>query len=209
MALEATHIRIALAVKDQMEITDLKRYVSGTIYPDSRNVTGIRRELTHCAFPGGTTDATTDFDKGWYIHLLVDEIQKRLHDQLFGSVLPNTSGTNDWIVYSALKIIQDMQDYADRETQLSIKQLEMFDNPSGEDAALLAEYYSFIKDFYHKSDNYTCSDYIEIWSGLNVTDDLVTQIIQQAESLHKDDSITQEIASVYDLTVEEIVSAVK
>lgn len=41
MALEGTHIRFALDVGDKYNIKDLGKYISGTLYPDSRYITGI------------------------------------------------------------------------------------------------------------------------------------------------------------------------
>ena len=47
MAFTATHIKFALDFKDKYDIKDLSHYLSGAIYPDSRYVTGIDRNLTH------------------------------------------------------------------------------------------------------------------------------------------------------------------
>ena len=38
MALEATHIRFAYDLKEKYKITDLEKYISGLIYPDSRYI---------------------------------------------------------------------------------------------------------------------------------------------------------------------------
>ena len=68
MALEATHIRFALDLKDKYQVKDLEKYISGTIYPDSRYVSEIGRELTH---PKDYLDwdifAVDDFKKGFEI----------------------------------------------------------------------------------------------------------------------------------------------
>lgn len=47
MALEASHIRFALDLKDKYSIQDVQKLVSGTVYPDSRYATKIDRQLTH------------------------------------------------------------------------------------------------------------------------------------------------------------------
>ena len=47
MALEATHIRFAFDLKDVYDVSDIDAFVSGSIYPDSRYVTGIDRLATH------------------------------------------------------------------------------------------------------------------------------------------------------------------
>ena len=47
MSLQITHIRFALDLHKELNITSLDQYISGTIYPDSRYMTGIDRSLTH------------------------------------------------------------------------------------------------------------------------------------------------------------------
>jgi hypothetical protein len=47
MALEATHIRFALDLKDTYGVNDVHAFVSGAVYPDSRYVMGIDRIATH------------------------------------------------------------------------------------------------------------------------------------------------------------------
>lgn len=47
MSLGATHIRFALDLRDRYQVQDIEKYLSGTIYSDSRYVTKIDRNLTH------------------------------------------------------------------------------------------------------------------------------------------------------------------
>ena len=47
MALEATHMRFALDLKNKYQVRNIKKYIVGTIYPDSRYLSGIDRTLTH------------------------------------------------------------------------------------------------------------------------------------------------------------------
>ena len=47
MGLEATHIRFALDLKEDLDAKDLNKYLSGAIYPDSRHVTKLERKVTH------------------------------------------------------------------------------------------------------------------------------------------------------------------
>ena len=47
MALAATHIRLAIDMAGRYPIKRFSEFISGTIYPDSRWLTGIDRDLTH------------------------------------------------------------------------------------------------------------------------------------------------------------------
>ena len=77
MALEATHIRYALDNKDRFDVSDETKYVSGTVYPDSRYPTGIARTLTHDDSQMQKNFwSNDDFRKGWAAHLLYDKIQQ-------------------------------------------------------------------------------------------------------------------------------------
>ena len=47
MALPATHIRFAAALCERLGVADLPAFFSGTLYPDSRWLTGVDRQRTH------------------------------------------------------------------------------------------------------------------------------------------------------------------
>lgn len=75
MSLEATHIRFALDLKDEYKIKDIKKYISGTVYPDSRYITGIDRNLTHYNDILKPEFAKDDFKKGWQVHQICGMIR--------------------------------------------------------------------------------------------------------------------------------------
>jgi hypothetical protein len=111
LALPATHIRFAVSVADRLPVADMGAYLSGTVYPDSRWLTGVDRKQTHArrfldpAFP---SDA---FTLGWHIHCVCDRIQGALYDQLLDG-LALLDADARWIRISAAKVVQDMQDAA-------------------------------------------------------------------------------------------------
>ncbi|MBI5621839.1 hypothetical protein HY933_03185 [Candidatus Falkowbacteria bacterium] len=112
MALACTHIRFALDLQEQLAITDLPQYLSGTIYPDSRFVSRIARDLTHgqkFLQPDWWRD--DDFKTGWMVHLLADKGQLNAMEQLFPSILTldRSQGSDWWVLITAKKIIQDIQ----------------------------------------------------------------------------------------------------
>jgi hypothetical protein len=104
MALPATHIRFAAVIAKRLAVTDMGAYLSGTLYPDSRWVTGIDRQQTHgrrCLDPGFACD---DFTAGWHIHCLCDCIQGDIHGGLLDGLSEMTPDAR-WIRMSAAKII--------------------------------------------------------------------------------------------------------
>jgi hypothetical protein len=113
MALEATHIRFALDVKDLYGIKNIAEYIQGTVYPDSRYVSGISRELTHDSNFLEKSFANNDFNAGWQAHLMCDKIQRRVfHQNLPGFDKYKSEGYQEdkWIDFTAAKIIADMND---------------------------------------------------------------------------------------------------
>ena len=107
MALEATHIRFALDVKDEYNISSLEKYLSGTIYPDSRYITCSDRDLTHSDGLLSLDFAKDDFRKGWYIHLVCDKVQAIVKEE---SRVSSSNKTDDWVLSTAIKNIQDIKD---------------------------------------------------------------------------------------------------
>lgn len=108
MALEGTHMRFALDIRDKLGVGDIDAYVSGSVYPDSRYITGIDRFATHpLDYRTDPMFQKTDFNKGWFAHLLCDDIQQ----SVVYTVLPHiTEGDKNetWIQRTAIKILQDI-----------------------------------------------------------------------------------------------------
>jgi hypothetical protein len=107
MSLGATHIRFALDVKEEYKIKDLEKYISGVIYPDSRYITGIDRNLTHAH---DLFVADSDFKRGWQVHLICDEVQEAKRKELLPDLYKDKN-IDPWITNTAIKIIQDIDDF--------------------------------------------------------------------------------------------------
>ena len=83
MALEATHIRLAFDLKERYGVKDVKRYIAGTIYPDSRYVAHIDRMATYPEdYLDWDLNRMDDFKKGWFVHLFADHVQYRVAKDL-------------------------------------------------------------------------------------------------------------------------------
>lgn len=106
--MQATHIRFALRLAQDLEIESMGRYLAGAIYPDSRYVTGVPRHITH---PYDThldphKDGFSDFEKGWSTHLLYDSLQGRHLKDIFD--IDKIVGQNeDWIKITAAKFLEE------------------------------------------------------------------------------------------------------
>ena len=87
MSLEATHIRLALDLQDRLNISDRKKYISGTVYPDSRYISKIDRRFTHNPELVNELDGSDDFLKGMAVHYLCDKVALDIHKEWFYDLL--------------------------------------------------------------------------------------------------------------------------
>lgn len=204
MALEATHIRIALDTQSKIRADKIDQYLSGTIYPDSRYITKIERTLTHGRFLDEDDLPQNDFQKGWYIHLLVDRIQKGLHDEHLEHLFYKTSGGKNFAVYSAIKIVQDIQDFETAKIQKYIDALDYIETPNGERHAEVKEYNKIFQDVYDRKEKLNVEDYKNMWLLFGLEKGLVDDIINNAEKFLGDSSATREIQSIYPMTLKGI-----
>lgn len=93
MALEATHIRFAFDLKAIYGVQDIERYISGAIYPDSRYITGVDRLITHPEhYRDWDLKNINDFQKGWFAHLLADDIQREIIKEFLPQVFEGAQG---------------------------------------------------------------------------------------------------------------------
>lgn len=166
MALEATHIRFALDLKDKFQVKDLAKYISGTIYPDSRYVSEIDRELTH---PKDYMDwdifKVDDFKKGWLVHLLCDRIQSLITKDKFPEIFIGEflgSGSERWINHTALKILQDLNDVKKYDITKYLPCLDYVNNPNGENIAKVKQYNQIFQQMYQDPGKVTILDSYEM-----------------------------------------------
>jgi hypothetical protein len=109
MALPATHIRFAAAIADRFGMSDSNAYYSGTLYPDSRWVSGVARNKTHDQRFLSPDFPSDDFTRGWHVHCVCDRIQAEIHDEILGDLSMMTVNAR-WVRLSAAKVVQDIAD---------------------------------------------------------------------------------------------------
>ena len=148
MAQIVTHIRFALDLADDFVVTDMNRYLSGTIYPDSRYLTRVERQLTHPEdFLSKDFFLQNDFNKGWFVHLLCDHVQ----NEIIRDQLPNVcSGevvqySDEWFRLTAVKLLQNISDAHACELKKYLACFDHVENPNGESIDLLLQYYRLFK----------------------------------------------------------------
>lgn len=196
MALAATHMRLALDMAHGYPVKDLSQYISGTIYPDSRWLTGIDRNLTHGHRFLQKDFPKNDFTYGWHVHCLVDHVQARLYKPLF----PNAGALDRqqrWILLSAAKVIQDRHDLNRFDLQNGIDLLNSPQAPAGEDIQLVREFSRLIHETYKDRDKDRLPDYYNLWTGVGLEAKVVAKVMNQVEKLLVDISLVSKIEATY------------
>ncbi len=201
MALEATHMRFALDLKDHFGIKNVCEYLSGTIYPDSRYVSGIDRNLTHPRdlFERKHTELT-DFEKGWLVHLMCDDIQFKLTMEKFPEIqkMEEGQGNGRWVNHTALKILQDLDDVKKFDIKSHLSCLEYVANPNGEDIEKVKEYNAIFPQMYADPSNVTIDSAYVMWEKFGIGIELVEQLKESTERQGNDPQTIEHLSTLYD-----------
>ena len=200
MSLEATHIRFAIDLQEEYKIKDIEQYISGAIYPDSRYVTGINRELTHSDSFLLPEFASDDFKAGWQTHQICDLVYNDVRRKLFVDLFPisyDSYNEQEWILSTALKIIQDMDDMQAFDIKKYLKFLKYSRNPNGESIAGVENYNNIMITLYKNKEVTTIEDNINMWLALGPEASLCAQVRVKTEEFLKDPAILMRIKSIY------------
>ncbi|HAV11745.1 MAG TPA: hypothetical protein DCX32_04385 [Candidatus Moranbacteria bacterium] len=202
MALEGTHIKFALAVKDKLGIKDMRQYLSGTIYPDSRYIAKTARNLTHAKEFLEKGFAADDFKKGWQVHLFCDEIQKDLAAKLINPLGKEISQYDDlWISLTAVKILQEMRDLEGFQIRKYLKYLKAGDLPNGEDISDMERYYGFVRKFYDREEAPALDDYEKLWDFFGIPARMGREVTLRCEKFQKDPAMAEKISDIHQESV--------
>jgi len=197
MALEASHIRFALDLKDAYGVSDIDAFVAGSIYPDSRYVSGIGRMETH---PDDYLDDSvfnsSDFKKGWHAHLLCDTVQGACMKELLPTVKTG-EGEESWIERTAIKILQDIEDAKkfDLAAHLPLRHAE---NPNGEPIEKINEYHAIFPSMYRDPQSVSVEDAHDMWLKFGVPEETVVKVRDTVERFSKDLDIVAGVSKLYD-----------
>lgn len=196
MALIMTHVRFALDMAERFSIQDMQRYISGTVYPDSRWVSGIDRALTHNARFRAPDFPTDDFTRGWQVHCVCDHVQNEIFEALFPQFL-ELPREEKWVRMSVAKLIQDMNDLQHFDLDRHLKQVTAVHNPNGEDIHLVSTFYEIIRRTYGHLRVPTPEEYRQLWLDVGLSEKLADGIIDQLHICLQNGRDVRRIEQVY------------
>jgi hypothetical protein len=201
MALWATHIRFAIDLQNRFGIKEINKYISGTVYPDSRYISGLDRSLLHndsLLEPGFAND---DFKKGWQVHLICDKIQLLGQKKIFfdmPSIHRSRAGFSQaWIDATALKWLQDMDDMQRFDIQPYLKFLKTAYNPNGEDIKDIIKFNQIIIELYLNKSKINSNDAYITGIKLGIGKDIMKKVKEKLEKYLKDIDIARKSRLMY------------
>jgi hypothetical protein len=200
MALEASHIRFALDIKAALGVTDIDAYVSGSVYPDSRYVTGMDRFATHPeGYRNDPAFRSNDFRKGWFAHLLCDDIQWKVMGEKVPRVCEGATGQGgeSWVKRTAIKILQDIDDAKRFDLKNCLSALEYIENPNGEDTETMRRYNRIFIKMYADPNNVTIDDAYEMWREFGIGDELAAKVRARAQEYGADKTVMIAVKALY------------
>ena len=200
MALPATHLRFAAVLADRLAVSDWQAYLSGTLYPDSRWVTGVARHQTHDARFLDPAFATDDFTLGWHIHCVCDQIQGEIHAACLGD-LDALTPLARWVRVSAAKVIQDMDDAARGQLRDYLVHLVACHTPNQEFSQDIDSYFGFVKQAYHRLNTPAWQDYARLWDQVGLDRPTVLEIEKAVQQMRSDPSLIGSLNVAFDQMV--------
>ncbi len=204
MALEATHLRFAHDLKERLHVQHLDEYFSGAIYPDSRYITKLERRLTHPRdFLEWNLESINDFRKGWFTHLLCDELQRTIVKNRIPAVDEGTPGQGGeiWIKHTALKILQDMDDVKKFDIAFVLPKLIYTEQPNQENPNTLLAYNQLFQNLYAVPAIIDTGSYYQLWKDFGLNEDPILQLGQQVSVYRQDRAIMDRVQEIYQETL--------
>jgi hypothetical protein len=202
MALAATHIRFALEMREGLGVTDLRKYLSGSMYPDSRYATGVPREATHDnSMLSGDLLLLDDFRKGWAMHLACDLAQAQAFKRLFPEELARVGSDEEkWLFRTALKALQDIDDAGKFDARGYGRMMTWYETPNGETEEQLAFFYGLFTELYDNVDVKVDAEF-DIWEQVGMPPASIREQRILASDLAQDPSAMERIGRLYDETL--------
>jgi hypothetical protein len=212
MALEGTHIRFALDVKDILEVKNVGAYLAGSVYPDSRLVTHTARTLTHDpSFLERSFYEHDDFKKGWMTHVLFDRIQYKAILKTFSTSFTAydvQSFDENWVTLTAIKHLQDIHDIGQVDIRSFLPASADIIIPNAEKIEDLEKYYGCVTELY--SNRYpSMENYQMMCVTLFGNSEIFETIRTRADQLLADPSVMQKISGLYAEILETCLNCLK
>lgn len=196
MALPGTHLRFALDLAPRYTVGDVGQLLSGTVYPDSRWLTGVDRESTHGAACLSADFPRSDFTLGWHLHCLCDTVQQPLHEKL----LPDAGADGEnarWIRHTAAKVVQDMHDLSRFDLPPLLPALDHVETPLGEDAAGVRRFNALLQTVYAAGAAISLDDYRRLWLAVGLSPAVTGQVMTATRELLEQPGRVRAIRGAY------------
>ena len=196
MALPATHIRFALDLVDHLPVGSRQAYLAGTLYPDTRWLTGLGREATHAEIHLQPRFATSDFRWGWHVHCRCDQIQATLMEQYFLE-LTEFDDERRWVYMSALKMIQDSDDRGAVDMTRETASLTPVETPHNEDPDRIKAYYDGVREIYAGKSQMPPENYRRLWRMVGLAPERLDAIMQDMARIIADSAKVERIRGLF------------
>ncbi|MFA7170451.1 MAG: hypothetical protein WC180_00505 [Candidatus Paceibacterota bacterium] len=191
MSLEATHLRFSFAIKNDLGVFDLEKYVAGVIYPDSRYLSGIDRHLTHSLDYFVGRKNLTDFEKGWLTHIIGDKIFGEVIEDKFADWVLFEEVGSRWPIVTAIKIIQDLEDFRSFNIQGVLDYLDYYEIHFHEDERKVIGYSEVIKNMYKSKDKITVEDGLLMSERLGMNRKEIALLRKKVVELYEDEKLIE------------------
>lgn len=202
--MEGTHIRFALDLKDRLGITDVESYIIGAVYPDSRYITKLDRDLTHPKKYKENMLSKDDFHKGWFTHLLCDDVQYEVIEEMFPEIETEILGkdSDGWINRTSVKLLQDINDVRQFNIKETLGYLDSARNPNGEDKEGLRKYNNLLRTLYERAEKVDLDSYSILWKKFGLNEELGNKLMERAHQNLNDADFVKKINKIYDKVLE-------
>lgn len=196
MALPATHVRFALLAARGLPIRVRRHFLSGTLYPDSRWLSGLPRERTHPEAPVTATGHASDFRLGWQAHLECDRIQAQLCRRQLPE-LERMPADASWRTLAAVKMLQDAEDVRHIDMAASLPGLMAVETPNGEDKRAIEAYFDAVREAYADGTPPGRAAYRRLWLRVGLDPETADAVMALRDRMIADERIIRITAGLF------------
>ncbi len=199
MALEGTHVRFALDLMPMLKIGNIGAYCAGAVYPDTRYVTCVDRNVTHgpeCPHDP-FADGLSSFQRGWASHLLYDhDAGGAMKTFLSPELGPLGQGNSAWVEFTAMKVVEDLEAIRNRPDVLThLQTLSMPTSPSGEPLEKLQYHFSVTSKLYQTVPG--LEGYRQWFIDIGAPEELASAFADRARAMLGDVKYSANLTAIY------------
>lgn len=106
-------------------------------------------------------------------------------------------GGERWIKYTAIKILQDLDDVRKFDIKSYLPFLAHIENPNGEKIEMLRRYNQIFPKMYADPEKVNIDSCYEMWKEFDIGDELAAKVKLQAEEYSRDASVIGAVLKIY------------